>query len=97
MSGSSLHNISDPSKRPAFNGEKLRKLRLGNDYTLRALADKITSEHHYKISFQRLAQLEDGEGDPGAYLLVVFAKIFGVDEAFFYKESSSPTKGALGE
>ena len=96
----SLHNISLLPKRPAFNGEKLRKLRIDNSYTLRSLAEKITSEFLYRITFQSLALVGAGITQPGAYLLIVFAKLFGVEEAFFYEEleaQSSPTKGALGE
>ncbi len=95
----SLHNISN-QKKPAFNGEKLRKLRIDNGYTLRSLAEKITSEHLYRITFQSLALIEAGITQPGAYLLIVFAKVFGVEETFFYEEllaQSSPDKGALGE
>ena len=88
MAEPSLHNISD-QKRPAFNGEKLRKLRIDNGYTLRSLVEKITSEYLYKITFQSLALIEVGEIQPAAYLLIIFAKIFGVEESFFYTELQS--------
>lgn len=96
MTEPSLHNISSPPK-PAFDGEKLKKLRIDNKHTLRSLAEKIASEYHYRTTFQNLALIEAGESQPSAYLLIIFAKLFGVEESFFYEQAvESMADGAKG-